>query len=84
MTTGNESDYLELTLRLRAVESFCEFLVGGGRVRIADTEGGPFNDVTSVLLERRRKEAEALRRTRMQLFPERSDQDAQSTLYSHH
>ncbi|MGO4437613.1 hypothetical protein [Rhizobium sp. RAF56] len=84
MLDGDEASYVELTTRLRSVESFCDFLAHGGRVRIAATEGAPFADVTPEILLRQRREADKLRRTRRHLFPERADEDFQVALYSSH
>lgn len=81
---GYDDRYVEITTRLRSVQSFCDFLSQGATVRVALAEGAPYNDVTSVLLERNRREAEALARTRRQLYPELADEDVMPPLYSRH
>lgn len=81
---GYDDRYVEITTRLRSVQSFCDFLSQGGTVRIAPAEGASYKDVTAVLLERNRREAEALARTRRQLYPELADEDVTPPLYSRH
>ncbi|RDJ03243.1 hypothetical protein B5K06_30050 [Rhizobium grahamii] len=81
---GNSDYYVEITTRLRAVQSFCDFLSEGGSVRIASTEAAPFIDVTSDLLFRNRAEAERLITLRRQLFPDRANEDVTPPLYNHH
>lgn len=61
MSIGNEDRYVELTTRLRSVEAFCDFLSGGGIVRVADKDGSAFKEVTKVMLARQRREAAAIR-----------------------
>ncbi|SEI12342.1 hypothetical protein SAMN05216228_102467 [Rhizobium tibeticum] len=81
---ADENRYVEITTRLRSVKSFCDFLSGGGVVRIAQSDSGPYQDVTAALLQRHRQEAEALERTRRSLFPDRADEDVRPSLYSRH
>ncbi|MBX4958673.1 hypothetical protein [Rhizobium lentis] len=81
---GHDDRYVEITTRLRSVRSFCDFLSQGGAVRIASSDGGPWKDVTAALLERNRREAEALARTRRHLYPEFADEDVAPPLYSRH
>ncbi|OWV72600.1 hypothetical protein ATY76_07205 [Rhizobium sp. R339] len=81
---GYDDRYVEITTRLRSVQSFCDFLSQGATVRVALSEGAPYRDVTSALLERNRREAEALARTRRQLYPELADEDVMPPLYSRH
>ncbi|MBW9117619.1 hypothetical protein JNB88_28760 [Rhizobium cauense] len=81
---ADENRYVELTTRLRSVQAFCEFLAHGGTVRIAPSDAASYRDVTQVLLRKHRLEAEALERTRRQLFPDRADEDINPSLYSHH
>ncbi|WP_112436290.1 hypothetical protein [Rhizobium sp. AN80A] len=68
-----EDYYVELTTRLRSVEAFCEFLSHGGIVRVADKDGASFIEVTKIMLARQRQEADAIRKTRRTLYPERAD-----------
>ncbi|MBB3456259.1 hypothetical protein FHT86_004567 [Rhizobium sp. BK313] len=84
MLDGNYNRYVELTTRLRSVEAFCDFLAHGGTIRVAASESAPFTDVTLELLQRQRREADALRQTRRHLFPEHADEDFQQTLYGSH
>jgi len=81
---GNSDYYNEITTRLRAVRSFCDFLARGGSVRVASTDTAPFIDVTSDVLNRNRAEAERLDALRRQLFPDRADEDIAPPLYSRH
>ncbi|PDT34121.1 hypothetical protein CO671_22080 [Rhizobium sp. M10] len=81
---GHDDRYIEITTRLRSMRSFCDFLSQGGTVRVALSDGEPFNDVTALLLERNRREAEALARTRRQLYPDLADEDVTPPLYSRH
>lgn len=81
---GYDDRYVEITTRLRSVQSFCDFLSQGAIVRVALSEGAPYNDVTSALLERNRREAETLARTRRQLYPELADEEVMPPLYSRH
>ncbi|PDT15199.1 hypothetical protein CO670_19470 [Rhizobium sp. J15] len=81
---GYDDRYVEITTRLRSVQSFCDFLSQGATVRVALSEGAPYKDVTSALLDRNRREAEALARTRRQLYPELADEDVMPPLYSRH
>ena len=81
---GYDDRYVEITTRLRSVQSFCDFLAQGATVRVALSDGAPYKDVTSVLLERNRREAEALARTRRQLYPEFADEDVTPLLYGCH
>ncbi|EJC83608.1 hypothetical protein Rleg4DRAFT_6644 [Rhizobium leguminosarum bv. trifolii WSM2297] len=81
---GHDDRYVEITTRLRSVRSFCEFLSQGGTVRVALSDGAPYKDVTAVLLERNRKEAEALDRVRRQLYPDLVDEEVAPPLYSRH
>lgn len=81
---GHDNDYVEFTTRLRSVLSFCDFLSNGGTVHVAMTDRSPYRDVTASVLERKRAEAEALARTRRQLFPEQADEDITPALYSRH
>ncbi|SCB61149.1 hypothetical protein GA0061105_11588 [Rhizobium aethiopicum] len=80
----HDDRYVEITARLRSVRSFCDFLSQGGTVRVASSDGGPYKDVTAVLLERNRREAEALARTRRHLYPDLADEEVAPPLYSHH
>ncbi|MBY4590206.1 MULTISPECIES: hypothetical protein [Rhizobium] len=82
--TGHDDRYIEITTRLRSVRSFCDFLSQGGIVRVALKDGAPYKDVTAVLLERNRREAEALDRTRRRLYPDLSDEEVMPPLYSRH
>ncbi|ARQ13970.1 hypothetical protein NXC12_PE00375 (plasmid) [Rhizobium etli] len=81
---GHDDRYVEITTRLRSVRSFCDFLSQGGTVRVAVSESEPYKDVTAVLLERNRREAESLARTRRHLYPELADEEVAPPLYSHH
>ena len=81
---GQDDRYVEITTRLRSVQSFCDFLSQGGTVRVALSDGGPYKDVTAALLERKRREAETLSRTRRHLYPELADEEVAPPLYSHH
>ena len=78
-----EDRYVELTTQLRSVEAFCDFLAHGGVVRVAERDGAPFIEVTKVMLAKQRREAEAIRKTRRTLFPERED-EVFLPLYSRH
>ncbi|WP_018901410.1 hypothetical protein [Rhizobium sp. 2MFCol3.1] len=75
MQSRLEDDYVALTTRLRSVEAFCEFLSHGGIVRVAETEGAPFTEVTKIMLARHRREADAIRKMRRTLYPDRADED---------
>ncbi|MBB3539334.1 MULTISPECIES: hypothetical protein [unclassified Rhizobium] len=79
---ADENRYIEITTRLRSAQSFCEFLAHGGTVRIAQSDGAPFHDVSHRLLQQHRLEVEALKRARRQLFPDRVDDDINPCLYS--
>ncbi|MBX4897869.1 hypothetical protein [Rhizobium bangladeshense] len=81
---GHDDRYVEITTRLRSVRSFCDFLSQGGTVRVALSDGGAYKDITAVLLERNRREAEALARTRRYLYPDLADEEVAPPLYSHH
>lgn len=81
---ADDNRYVEITTRLRSVQSFCQFLAHGGTVRIAQSDGAPYQDVTESVLQRHRLEVEALERTRRQLFPDRAAEDVSPTLYSQH
>ncbi len=83
MQEQHEDRYVELTTRLRSVEAFCDFLAQGGTVRVADKDGAAFTEVTGVMLARQRREAEAIRRMRRSLFPNRAEDDF-PPLYSSH
>lgn len=78
----DDNHYVEITTRLRSVRSFCDFLSSGGTVGVAAENGSRYGDVTSDLLTRKRKEAEALDRMRRQLFPDRADEDVSPALYT--
>ncbi|MDR6666611.1 hypothetical protein [Rhizobium sp. 1399] len=79
---GHDSYYIEITTRLRSVRSFCDFLSSGGTVGVASADGSRYGDVTTDLLARTRKEAEALDRMRRQLFPDRADEEVSPALYT--
>lgn len=79
---GHDSYYIEITTRLRSVRSFCDFLSSGGTVGVAPADGLRYGDVTTDLLARTRKEAEALDRMRRQLFPDRADEEVSPALYT--
>ena len=79
---GHDNYYIEITTRLRSVRSFCDFLSTGGTVGVAPADGSRYGDVTTDLLARTRREAEALDRMRRQLFPERADEDVSPALYT--
>ncbi|MEK1900675.1 MAG: hypothetical protein AAAB19_14040 [Rhizobium sp.] len=79
---GHDSYYIEITTRLRSVRSFCDFLSSGGTVGVASADGSRYGDVTTDLLARTRKEAEALDRIRRQLFPDRADEEVSPALYT--
>jgi len=81
---GNSDYYIEITTRLRSVQSFCDFLSRGGSVRVASTDAAPFTDVTADLLNRNRAEEERLTALRRHLFPDRADEDVAPPLYDHH
>ncbi|PDT02794.1 hypothetical protein [Rhizobium chutanense] len=81
---GHDDRYIEITTRLRSVRSFCDFLSQGATVRVALSDGTPYKDVTAVLLERNRREAEALDRMRRRLYPEFADEEVMPPLYSRH
>jgi len=81
---GIEDEYVEITTRLRAVRSFCDFLAHGGTVRVAAADASPFIDITEDLLRRKRDEAEKLASIRQQRFPEHAEEDAAPPLYDHH
>ncbi|MGO4197891.1 hypothetical protein AB4Z13_21285 [Rhizobium sp. YAF28] len=78
----HDSYYIEITTRLRSVRSFCDFLSSGGTVGVASADGSRYGDVTTDLLARTRKEAEALDRIRRQLFPDRADEEVSPALYT--
>jgi hypothetical protein len=78
----HDSYYIEITTRLRSVRSFCDFLSSGGTVGVASADGSRYGDVTTDLLARTRKEAEALDRMRRQLFPDRADEEVSPALYT--
>jgi hypothetical protein len=79
---GHDSYYIEITTRLRSVRSFCDFLSSGGTVGVAQSDGLRYGDVTTDLLARTRKEAEALDCIRRRLFPDRADEDVTPALYT--
>jgi len=79
---GHDSYYIEITTRLRSVRSFCDFLSSGGTVGVASADGSRYGDVTTDLLARTRKEADALDRMRRQLFPDRADEEVSPALYT--
>jgi hypothetical protein len=79
---GHDSYDIEITTRLRSVRSFCDFLSSGGTVGVASADGSRYGDVTTDLLARTRKEADALDRMRRQLFPDRADEEVSPALYT--
>ena len=78
----HDDRYVEITSQLRSVKSFCDFLSKGGTVRVAQSDGGPYSDVTADILGRQRCEFQRLQRMREQLFPERAGEDFEPGLYS--
>ncbi|MET3856860.1 hypothetical protein [Rhizobium sp. OAE497] len=76
--------YVEITTHLRSAQSFCDFLSKGGTVRVAQSDGGAFKDVTAELLLRQQNEVQRLKQVRRTLFPDRAEEDFQPGLYSHH
>ncbi|MBB4234641.1 hypothetical protein [Rhizobium esperanzae] len=81
---GHDDRYIEITTRLRSVRSFCDFLSQGATVCVGLSDGTPYKDVTAVLLERNRREAEALDRMRRRLYPQFADEEVMPPLYSRH
>jgi hypothetical protein len=80
----DEHRYVEMTARLKSLQSFCDFLSNGGVVWIAQTEGSPFLDVTRCQLQKARQEVETLKRRRRQLFGDQADEDDTAIPYRSH
>ncbi|WP_216332432.1 hypothetical protein [Rhizobium sp. X9] len=83
MSEISDSRYVQLTTQLRSVEGFCDFLTGGGIVRIAENDGAAFIEVTASMLARQRHEADVIRKRRRQLFPDSPDEELQPLYNSH-